>query len=717
MRPLFSLKYLALPQQQSLSGATAAAGVGLVALGFGLAAGFATAAAAAVGAICVSIVDTPSPPAHKRSGMVLALLFGGLITWSTGLAAPYPGLMAPLLLVIGFASAMVTAHGKAALALSASMILSAIFMLGAELPGREAVRHHSLLFCLGGLAYLFYGAAMASLLERQHKRIALAGALRGFGAYARAKALLYDPGERPDAAYDQLIEQQVTLMERVEAARNLLLRHLSDPAERRLAAGLVALLDAFEIILSSQIDYALLQRHYGQRGTPLPALRDIVLRLADRLEMLAEEVAGGARCPPLDPLIQDLQRLRDKSAALLAPAEAAAKGEARGEELDEATRAALELRAAFSRIGNAVQAVQRQQAVARDDAAAEAMLASVRVEDFLPARPYGWRTIARHLRQTSPIFRYALRFSAAILCGYIVSLLLQPWFSHGSWIMLTVAVIMRASYSATRQRQKDRLIGNLFGCVLAALALHWLTDPWLLALACLAIGLSHAYAPVRYLVTSVSAAVMALLMMHFVNPGTGNVLLERLVDTGLGALIAWAFSHLLPNWERQGLPGRRAALLRALRKYARQALKLNPPDQTYRLARKALFDAIADLAGALNRMPQEPGAASADLPRRRRFLSLSYRLMSHLAALHIVLRMRGREVDHALLERLLAGHRQRLVDILGAPARVDTDPIPAPPIHAELGDAPLLLIIARRLRQAEAMAQEIRRLEAPEPVP
>ncbi len=704
MRPLFSLTSLALPQQQSLSGATAALGVALVALGFGAAAGFASAAAAAVGAICVSIVDTPSPPSHKRRGMALALVFCSIITWVTGLAAPYPWLLAPLLVLISFGAAMVTAHGKAALALSAALILAAIFTLGAELHGLARVEHHSQLFALGGLAYLVYGVAMASLLERQHKRIALAGALRGFAAYTREKAALYDPAEKLDAAYDRLIEQQVTLMERVEAARNLLLRHLDDPTERRLAAGLVALLDSFETVLSSQIDYGLLHRQYGDRGTPLPALRDIVLRLADRLDMLADEIAGGARCPALDALATDLQRLRDKSAALLAAGDAGEAG-------------ALELRAAFTRIGNAIQAVQRQQAVARDDAAAEAMLQAVRVEDFLPARPYGLRTMARHLRRSSPILRYALRFSAAILCGYIVSLLLQPWFSHGSWIMLTVAVIMRASYSATRQRQKDRLIGNLIGCVLAALALHWLSDGWLLALACLSIGLSHAYAPVRYIVTSISAAVMALLMMHFINPSSGSLLLERLVDTGLGALIAWGFSHILPNWERQGLPGRRAALLRALRKYARQALKLNPPDQTYRLARKALFDAIADLAGALNRLPQEPGAAAADLPRRHRFLALSYRLMSHLAALHIVLRMRGRELEPHLLERLLAAHRQRLVDILGAPPRMDTDPVPAPPQPAELGEAPLLLVLARRLNQAEAMAREIRQLEAPEPVP
>ena len=104
------------------------------------------------------------------------------------------------------------------------------------------------------------------------------------------------------------------------------------------------------------------------------------------------------------------------------------------------------------------------------------------------------------------------------------------------------------------------LIGNLLGCVLAAFALHALPDSALLVLTIAAIGFSHAYAPVRYRVTSTSACVMALMVMHFSNPGAESLLLARLLDTAIGAAIAIAFSFMLPVWERQGLPDRIAAL-------------------------------------------------------------------------------------------------------------------------------------------------------------
>jgi uncharacterized membrane protein YccC len=267
---------------------------------------------------------------------------------------------------------------------------------------------------------------------------------------------------------------------------------------------------------------------------------------------------------------------------------------------------------------------------------------------------------------------------------------------------------MRANYSATRQRQKDRLIGNLIGCVLAALALHLLSDPALLALYFASIALAHAYAPVRYLITSVAACVMALLMMHFLSPAGGSMLAERLLDTGLGAAIAALFSFLLPYWERQDLPQLSAALLRASRKYARQALKRNPPEQSYRLARKDLFDAGADFAGALQRLASEPGSRETDIARLQAFLSANYRMMAQLAALHVLLRMRGRDLDANTAEALLAQHRPVLIGLLGGESE-STAATPTPAAESQ-AQWQMVAALMQRLQQAETVARQISEL-------
>jgi uncharacterized membrane protein YccC len=707
----FSFPVFTLPAQQLLSGATAAAGVALVALATALWLGPAAAAVVAVGATCVSIVDTPVPHEDKRAAFLIAIAFDSLATLAIGLSGHEPLLQALVVAVTSFVAAMLTIYGKTTLALSMSMILSVVFALGVEIgagsdqPGMAAV-YHALLVFGGAVAYAAFGLAASHLLEDRHRQIALTGALEAFADYIRAKAMLYDSRIGIESGYAMLIERQVTLMERVENARNLLFRHMQAPRQRQMAAGLIATLDAFETILSSQTDYWLLQRQFsGQRdsGALLNRIRIGILHLAALVEDIAEEIRSDRPAPPL-------QAVRNEFSAIAETLERIAPLDDGNDAATEHGAALLELRAVLDRIGHAVDAVDRLQAVIRAPDAAEDLLGAIKLDEFLPPRPYRLRLIRRHLRLSSPIFRYALRLTAAMLCAFALSAALTRYFSHGSWILLTVAVIMRANYSATRQRQKDRLIGNLIGCVLAALALHLLPDPALLVLYFTSIALAHAYAPVRYLITSVAACVMALLMMHFLSPAGGSMLAERLLDTGLGAAIAALFSFLLPYWERQSLPQLSAALLRASRKYARQALKRNPPEQSYRLARKDLFDAGADFAGALRRLASEPGHHDTDMARLQAFLSAHYRMMAQLAALHVLLRMRGRDLDPDTAETLLARHRPVLIGLLGG----ETEAAPAKDQSAPEGRGQWQMTAAlmQRLQQTEAVARQISDLAA-----
>jgi uncharacterized membrane protein YccC len=695
----------ALPAQQLLSGATAALGVAIVALTTGLWFGPGAAAVVAVGATCASIVDTPTPPEHKRAAFLIVIVFDSLVTLGIGLTEGDPLAQAAIVAATSFLAAMLTIYGKTTLALCMSMILSMVFALGVEIGGGTAAVQHALLVFAGAVAYAVYGMGMGHLLEARHKQIALTGMLDALAAYIRAKAALYDARIEIESSYAILIERQVVLMERVESARNLLFRNMQNAQERQMAAALIAALDAFEIILSSQTDYWLLRRQFaGQRdtGALLERIRIGVLHTADQVEAIAAAIRD--HLPDMS-----LESLRAEFTAITETLEQVAPVQGSDAETDHGA-ALLELRATLERIGHAIDAVIRLQAVSHSPEAAETILGAIRIEEFLPPRPYRLHLIRRHLQLDSPIFRYALRLTAAMLCAFAIATALTHYFSHGSWILLTVAVIMRASYSATRQRQKDRLVGNLIGCVLAAVALHLLTDPVLLALYFASIALAHAYAPVRYLITSTAACIMALLMMHFLSPAGGSMLLERLLDTAIGAGIAALFSFILPYWERQSLPSQMAALLRANRKYARQALKRNPPEQSYRLARKDLFDAGADFASALRRLATEPGRDEADMPRLQAFLSANYRMMAQLAALHVLLRMRGRDLDPAIAEDVLARHRPTLLSLLGAESGLTDTSDNTVPAAESAGQWQMAAALMQRLQQAETVARQINAL-------
>ncbi|MEK9970587.1 MAG: FUSC family membrane protein [Ferrovibrio sp.] len=710
----FRFSVFTLPAQQLLSGATAALGVAIVALGTGLWLGPAAAAVVAVGATCVSIVDTPVPHDYKRIAFLIAIIFDSLVTLAIGLSEHDPLLQALIVAFTSFVAAMLTIYGKTTLALCMSMILSMVFALGVETGGGTAAAHHALLVLAGALAYAAYGLAASHLLEERHKQIGLTGALEALADYIRAKAALYDDRTTIEASYASLIERQVTLMELVESARNLLFRHMQATRQRQMAAALIATLDTFETVLSSQTDYWLLRRQFSDQrdsGAILTRIRIGITHTATLIEDIAEEIRSGLPSPSPHALRNEFVAIGE-ALEQVAPLQGSG-----GDGETEHGSALLELRAVLERIGHAVETIGQLQTMIRDPDAAERLLAAIRLEEFLPPRPYRLNLIRRHLRLGSPIFRYALRLTAAMLCAFVLSAVLTKYFSHGSWILLTVAVIMRASYSATRQRQKDRLVGNLIGCVLAAVALHLLPNLALLPLYFASIALAHAYAPVRYLITSTAACVMALLMMHFLSPASGSMLVERLLDTGLGAAIAALFSFLLPYWERQSLPQLSAALMRANRKYARQALKRSPPEQSYRLARKDTFDAGADFAGALRRFAAEPGSKRADVAKLQAFLSANYRMMAQLAALHVLLRMRGRDLDPATAETLLAQHRPILIALLGGGNHPETAPLKNDAGSRADEQWPLIAALMQRLQQAESVAHQISELAAGLTVP
>src|ERR1019366_2119907 len=106
----------------------------------------------------------------------------------------------------------------------------------------------------------------------------------------------------------------------------------------------------------------------------------------------------------------------------------------------------------------------------------------------------------------APAARYAVRLACALTAGMVLTVAL-PRLVHGGWVLLTTALIMRANYSVTRRRRRDRLIGTLGGCVLALGLIDYAPPPLMLAAIPVAIGVSHAYAAIDYRITALSASV------------------------------------------------------------------------------------------------------------------------------------------------------------------------------------------------------------------
>ena len=254
--------------------------------------------------------------------------------------------------------------------------------------------------------------------------------------------------------------------------------------------------------------------------------------------------------------------------------------------------------------------------------------------------------------------RHAIRAALAIGTAYAISLAL-PWGSHDYWILLTIVVVLRGSLAHTLERRNSRAIGTLIGCVLAGLLLYTHVPVLVLLLVVtLAQALAHGFAVRKYLVTAVAATVLGLLQVQMLNAGPSPVfdVVERMLDTLMGVTIAWAFSYVLPSWERGQIAALVKRTLAAQARHARVALGLwqlqavdNAPELQWRLARREAFDSLSALVQATQRAMSEPRAVRPPLAPLGRLLALSYQLLAQLTTVKtMLLQQRGRLTPHEI---------------------------------------------------------------------
>jgi uncharacterized membrane protein YccC len=293
-----------------------------------------------------------------------------------------------------------------------------------------------------------------------------------------------------------------------------------------------------------------------------------------------------------------------------------------------------------------------------------------------------------------------------MLAGYGVTIAF-PEHVHGGWILLTVALIMRASYAITRQRRNDRIIGTLAGCTAAAVVMPFLPGYALVAGILIAVGTAHAFATVDYRVTSFAASFMALLLLHFLEPRTALVA-DRILDTLIGAALSILFSRVLPSWERRDVPRLVDNLVKADRTFAREALTLpGADDQSYRLARKRALDSFTALTTTTRRLASEPDPQARELAQINRLLAANYLFASDLSSVHGLLRARADDIDQTIAGSLLVEARARVLDALEGPAE------PPPPDWlqrrgwSEIAGAEPTTFLRRRLLHIEQSAQRL----------
>jgi len=673
------------------NGIAVAVCLAIVGIATGALFGMETAVLVATGALCVSVVDQPGPLPGKLPVFFATIVATGAISLLAGFAGGSVGWLALVIAVMSAGFALATAYGRTALVFGIAGVLSLILGMAVPAGSPVEVLRHGALFIAGASAYAILALAGAWLLDDRDRRMFLNEALLAFARYLRVRAELYDPATPMPAALRDVIEAHGAWMEKLQAARNAIFAGRPNPKRRRWIGGMLALLDIYEAVLASDADWETLRQ---------TASAEVLAHFAALTRDLAHDIEGLALA-----LVVPTAAIPDSrhAAALKALDDAFAA--------NAPTEARASLRTTRDAIVVAVRHVRLLTDIVVGTADRTTALPDVNLTAFVQTTDTRLATLRGHLTPTSPVMRYAIRLTLAMLVGYALTVTM-PRYVHGGWILLTIALIMRANFAVTRQRRNDRIVGTLIGCAAAAVFVPFLPPMAALVLIVLAAGTAHAYAVVDYRVASFAASVMALVLIHMLDPAE-FLLADRIVDTLIGAGLSVAFSYLLPSWEWRDVPRLAGRLIDADRGFAAEALSPAPVDQRYRLARKRALDSFTILATTTRRLSSEPGVRQRQLAGLNALLSANYILASDLASVQGLLRARHREIKPDDVRAALEATRTRALELLTL--KPETVPAPARLRRrgwTEMPASHALTFLGRRLRHIERMAQRVTALAA-----
>ena len=612
----------------ALNGFAVAIGIAIIQLVVDSLAGPHAAALALSGAVCASLADVPNtvPRTWSRVSVaaVLSILSAAVTLW----LMPTPRAMGAGVALIAFGAMMTMSWGARAGAVSFAPILALIFTMAVPL-GSTPLRLLLLWNAVGAAAYVVWSLLSGALLQRRYRALALGQALAAAAGLLRARArLLTAPGVAAgdSRSMQAWIQGEVTLADRLQGARDFIFVQPDNARTQREIAIVLLTVELRDVLLASRLDLDLLGSDHGGQWV-LSRVSIALQGIADGLDAAAVAMRGGgapAAMPALD------------LAALFADPPLP-PGDARARLLPSLKDRMRRLDADVRRI----HALQRGEP-------ATSPLSRSELQFFVA--PEGWPPAALRAQWSghSPVLRHAVRAALALGSAFYIALIL-PWSSHPHWLVLSVAVVLRGSLEQTLARRNARIAGTVLGCGVV-LALSPVRDSAVLALIFLAaVGIAHAFVLQRYWVTACAASVMALLQAHMMLPGAGFAIPERVADTVLGAALAWAFSYVLPSWERRSLPNAVTRVLKELNGYASHLLRLEPGDQiAQRLARRRAYDALALLAGALQRSSAEPRAVRLPLKDVAALIDHGQRLMAHLSMVRVTLANRRADLQQAV---------------------------------------------------------------------
>ncbi|WP_087505415.1 FUSC family membrane protein [Neiella marina] len=263
-------------------------------------------------------------------------------------------------------------------------------------------------------------------------------------------------------------------------------------------------------------------------------------------------------------------------------------------------------------------------------------------EDFLFSEQskLKWRDYWRLcVNSGTPLFGHATRMACCMLVGYGVIQLL-PADSQNYWLLLTILFITKPTFSETKQRLLQRIVGTLAGIAIAT-GLYWLALPAaaLIVIAVLAKFIFFWYLQQRYSVAVGCVSVYVAILLQFYGLDAEALFVKRiLITVCAAALVYLALRYLWPDWLQQRSRRVVATSIKALGAYQSSIFQQylsqqRHENEEYRLARFHAHVSEATLVEHWQALLAEPRTKQSEASTLYLLTGRLHAYLSHLSAL------------------------------------------------------------------------------------
>lgn len=557
----------------------------------------------AMGALLTAPVDIPSSLKHKIVGLTSGSFMIAAITLLLGSTYHIPWLFYPIFIFILFFISMIAVYGHRANLLSFTGLLCISLAFIHDYQGQEL-----LINCLyllgGGIIYTLVSLIFYFIKPSRYITLEVANCIEKTAEYLDLRAQLWSEGVDKNKIIQDQLTLQIKLNELHESIREYLIRNKANTSNsssnRKLLVSHSLLLEIMELSSSNAFDHALIRDMFKDRMEIISAYQRLAENFALTLHSLSYHIKANKKYHSPVSLTTEIKAIKTALDSF---------------QKEKNWLNTQEEMVVFSNVmqyaNKQLEKIKGLERVFKGRVNADQLRGKYKdLEKFLTPQHYRFSTLIENLTFDSMIFRHSLRLTITIVLGFILGQILPLQKEY--WILMTVVVIMRPGYGLTKQRSKERVIGTILGGLIAFSFLFFIHNTALLV--CLTIltmilGYWLSYSDYKIGVTFVTIYVVFIYGM--LTPNYADLLKYRIIDTAIGAFLAFATTHLLwPSWEFLKIKTHLKKSLEANKEYVKEIQQYyNTKGElttTYKIARKYAYIEVGNLMASFQRMIQEP---------------------------------------------------------------------------------------------------------------